>query len=166
MDFKGKIFIHKDGYKRLQSWLWQLYQTVWYSKGTWWHLLLKTIGKKNGLHRRKYPMVSTNCVHLLFIYGNLIKYCLLQCHPNTSQIELYLGLCSTPWIWTLPHSRIQLLWLMKNPKILIAERLTDVFWFCLFCLFVFIKKVKLAQFYLAWSICTVPSASSQTTNKY
>lgn len=59
---------------------------------------------KFGSHRRKYPMVSTNCIHLLFIYGNLIKHSLPQCHPNTFQTELYLGLFSTPWRWRFCHT--------------------------------------------------------------
>lgn len=48
-------------------------------------------------------MVSTNCIHLLFMYGNLIKHSLTQCHPNTFQTELYLGFCSTPRRWRLCH---------------------------------------------------------------
>lgn len=69
------------------------------------HLLLKATEKnKFGSHRRKYPMVRTNCIHLLFIHGNLIKHSLPQWHPNSFQAGLYLGLCCTPWRGRFCHT--------------------------------------------------------------
>lgn len=89
--------------------------------------LLKTIEKIHEFrsHRRKYPMVSTNCIRLLFMYGNLITHSLIQCHPNTFQTQLYLGFRSIPWRWRLcliPESDFTVH--KKNLKILKAKVFT------------------------------------------
>lgn len=105
MDFKGKIFLHQMGIKGYGADYGSSFKLFDIQKAFDGTSPAESHSKnKFGSHRRKYPMVRTNCIHLLFMHGNLIKHSLPQWHPNTFQTELYLGLCFAPWRGRFCHT--------------------------------------------------------------